>query len=148
MKFSTRTRYGTRTLLDLALHKNEGVITLKDIAYRQQISLSYLKHLIGPLSNAGIIRSERGKQGGIALIKDPGDIRLLEIVNILEGTMAPVDCVVNPKYCTRSQHCATRHLWGDVKHAIDNVLNATTLQDLADKQQEQEKLQDTTVYNI
>ena len=148
MKFSTKTRYGTRTLLDLTLHQDEGLIALKDIAQRQQISLNYLKHLIAPLTNAGIIRSERGNQGGITLARNPKNVRMLEVINILEGTMAPVECVNDPSFCNRYERCATRHLWGDIKHAIDNVLSAATLQDLADRQRRQEQTKEEMNYSI
>ena len=69
MKLSTRGRYGTRALLDLALHHGEGLVPLKDIARRQEISLPYLQHLIGPLIAAGLVRSTRGARGGVWLVK-------------------------------------------------------------------------------
>ena len=96
MKLSTRGRYGTRVLLDLALRDGEGPIPLKDIAQRQQISLLYLEHLIAPLIAAGMVKSMRGARGGIWLAKLPQAIKLSEVVGLLEGSIVPVDCVSDP----------------------------------------------------
>lgn len=134
MKLSTRTRYGTRALLELALHKGEGPVFLKDIARQQQISLSYLEHLVAPLIAGGIIRSTKGPRGGISLVRKPEEIKLSEITRILEGPMAPVECVNTPDVCNRSGACATRDVWSRLKDAMDDVLESTTLQDLAEKQ--------------
>ncbi|OGN96204.1 MAG: hypothetical protein A2Y89_01505 [Chloroflexi bacterium RBG_13_51_18] len=134
MKLSTRTRYGTRALLELALHQGEGPVFLKDIARQQQISLSYLEHLVAPLISGGIIRSVKGPKGGVTLVKKPEDIRLMEITLLLEGSIAPVECVDNPDVCERSTHCVTRDIWTEVKDAMNGVLEATTIQDLVERQ--------------
>ena len=134
MKLSTRGRYGTRILLDLALCDDEGPVPLKDIAQRQQISLPYLEHLITPLITAGMVRSLRGAHGGIWLAKLPQEIKLSEVVRLLEGSIAPVDCVVDPKACPRSDSCVTRDIWNEVKKAMDGVLESKTLQDMIDMQ--------------
>jgi Rrf2 family protein len=134
MKLTTRTRYGTRALLELALRQGEGPVFLKDIAKNQQLSLPYLEHLVAPLIAGGIIRSTKGPKGGITLAKKPGDIKMIEITRLLEGSLAPVECVDNPDSCERSARCVTRDLWSEVKDAIDGVLESTTLQDLVDRQ--------------
>ena len=134
MKLSTRTRYSTRALLELALHQNKGPVLLKDIARLQQISLPYLEHLVAPLIAGGIIRSTKGPKGGISLAREPGDIKLIEITQLLEGSLAPVDCIDNPEVCKRSGACAARDVWGRLKEAMDGVLESTTLKDLADSQ--------------
>ena len=133
MKLSARTRYGTRALLDLALHQNEEPVLLKDIARRQQISLSYLEHLITPLIAAGILKSTRGVRGGVRLAKPPREIKLSEVVLLLEESIAPVECINNPETCTRSELCATRDIWSELKKVMDEVLESTTLQDLAER---------------
>ena len=138
MKLSTRGRYGTRVLLDLALRDGEGPVPLKDIAQRQQISLLYLEHLISPLIAGGIIRSMRGARGGIWLSKLPQEIKLSEVVGLLEGSIAPVDCVNDPKVCPRSDSCVTRDIWNEMKKAMDGVLESKTLQDLVDMQKRRE----------
>jgi len=146
MKLSTRARYGTRALLDLALHNEEGPVLLRDIAQRQQISPPYLGHLLTPLVAAGIIRSTRGARGGVWLAKSPQEIKLSEVVRLLEGPIAPVECVNDPKYCPRSDFCVTRDIWGELKKAMDGVLESTTLQDLVERQKRKERPDEIMYY--
>jgi len=134
MKLSTRGRYGTRALLELALHKGDDPMSLKDIACRQQISLSYLEQLVSPLVAGGIIRSTRGLRGGVSLVRDPSEIKLSEIIRALEGSIAPAECVDNPDICDRSPFCVTRDIWSEMKIAMSEVLESTTLQDLVERQ--------------
>jgi Rrf2 family transcriptional regulator, cysteine metabolism repressor len=134
MKLSTRTRYGTRALLELALRQNGEPVALKNIAAQQQISLPYLEHLVAPLIAAGIIRSAKGPRGGISLVKKPAEIKLAEVVRILEGPLAPVECVENAQVCERSCNCAARDIWGQLEGVMNDFLKKTTLQDLADRQ--------------
>jgi len=134
MKISTKGRYGTRALLDLALHHDDEPVALKDIAERQQFSLSYLEHLVAPLITGGLIHSVKGPKGGIALNKNPREIKLSEIIQLLEGSIAPVECVDRPALCQRSKFCATRDVWDEVKQAMNSVLETTTLQMLVDRQ--------------
>lgn len=133
MKLSTKGRYGTRALLDIALHREEEPITLKDIARRQQISLPYLEHLISPLVEGGVIRSTRGVKGGVSLAKSPREIRLSQVIGLLENSIAPAECVDNPKVCNRSEFCVARDIWIELKTAMDGVLQSTTLQDLVER---------------
>ena len=139
MKISTRGRYGTRMLVDLALHEGEGPVQLKDIAGRQGISLQYLEHLVGPLIAAGIIRSVRGARGGVLLRKRPEEIRLSEVVNALEGSLCVVDCLNNPESCTRYEFCSVREIWYNLKDAMNGILESTTLQGLVEKQRKKVK---------
>jgi len=134
MKVSTRGRYGLRALLDLAVHQGEGMIALKDIARRQEVSLPYLEHLITPLVAAGLVKTTRGARGGVLLLRPAAEIRLGEVVQLLEGSIAPVDCVNNPGLCHRSASCVTRDIWVEMKEAMSRVLDSTTLQDLAERQ--------------
>lgn len=134
MKLSTKGRYGTRALMDIALHREEGPVPLRNIAEREQISLPYLEHLIAPLIEGGIIRSARGVGGGVSLIKSPQEIRLSEVIGLLEGSLAPVKCVTDPSVCSRSEFCVTRDIWSELKTAMDGVLQSTTLQDLVERQ--------------
>jgi Rrf2 family protein len=147
MKLSTRARYGTRALLDLALHSGEGAVLLKDIARRQEFSLPYLQHLITPLIAAGIIKSTRGARGGILLLKPPAEIKLSEVLQLLEGSIAPADCVNNPKTCPRSDLCVTRDIWGELEKVMNAVLESTTLQDLVERQKRKERPK-KTMYDI
>lgn len=148
MRLSTRTRYGTRALLDLAVHGGDKPVLLKDIARRQDVSLPYLEHLIAPLIASGIIRSIRGPQGGVWLAKPPQEINLGEVVRLLEGSIAPVECVNDPNSCPRSDLCATRELWGDLQEAMHEVLESTTLQDLVEQQKRKEQQPEKAMYYI
>ena len=132
MRLSTKSRYGTRAVLDIALQE-KTVIPLKDIAERQQLSLSYLEHLITPLIIGSILRSSRGREGGISLAKPPAEIKISKIIQILEGQTVTVDCVKNPSVCERSEFCVTRDLWVEVNEAMDNVLQSTTIADLVER---------------
>ena len=134
MKLSTKGRYGTRALLDIALHQESKPVPLRDIARRQEISLPYLEQLIGPLIEGGIIRSVRGVGGGVSLARFPDEIRLSEVIRLLEGSIALVECVNDPTQCSRSDFCITRDIWSEVKKSMEKVLESTTLQDLVERQ--------------
>jgi Rrf2 family protein len=146
MKLSTRARYGTRALLDLAIHQDEAPIALKDVARRQQISVQYLEHLITPLITAGIVRSVRGPKGGVSLAKPPKQIVLSEIFQVLEGSIAPVECIDNPKICSRSESCVTRDIWDEMKKAMSGVLESTTLENLVERQKIKKPAKDAMYY--
>jgi len=120
--------------VDIALNSDGGPVLLKDIARRQDISAQYLEHLVAPLIRAGILRSIRGAKGGIALAKPPEEIRLSRVIEVLEGSVAPVECVDNAALCARSAQCVTRDVWGEIKAAIMGVLESLTLKDLMDRQ--------------
>jgi len=110
VKLSTKGRYASRAMLDLALHVGEGPIMVKDIARRHSLSERYLEQLLIPLKTAGLIRGIRGARGGFILAKPPSEIRMLDIIRIME-----------------------REVWKEMKEAIDNVLMSTTLEDLRAK---------------
>jgi Rrf2 family protein len=147
MKLSTKGRYGLRAILDLALHQGEGLVMLKDIARRQEVSRPYLERLIAPLIAAGLVRSTRGARGGVLLLRSPSEINLGEIIQLLEGSIAPVDCVNDPKLCHRSGFCVTRDIWIEMKVAMSQVLDSTTLQDLVERQRQKGQIE-TAMYYI
>jgi len=147
MKLSTRTRYGTRALLEMALRKDEGPIFLREIAKEQQLSLPYLEQLISPLVAAGIVRSVKGPKGGVSLAKEPEDINLGDVMHLLEGTTAPVECVVNPGVCERSSSCVTRDVWSELNDVVDAFLRSKTLQDLVEDQKKKNE-SETEMYFI
>jgi Rrf2 family protein len=130
MKISTRARYGMRAMLDMASQKDGGLVLLKDIAARQDVSKRYLEHMMTRLRNQGLVVSERGASGGYRLARDPADIRLDEIFEALEGEIAPVECVRDTSACERSEDCVTRDLWCDLAEAMRSVLSGQTLADL------------------
>jgi Rrf2 family cysteine metabolism transcriptional repressor len=136
MKISTKGRYGTRALIELAMREGSEPMLLRKIAEKQDISLAYLEHVISPLIAGGILRSTKGPKGGISLNKKPEDIKLSDVIRLLEGSVAPADCVDNPDICDRADTCVTRDVWCEMKKAMDNILNSTTLQDMVDRQTE------------
>jgi len=146
MKFSTKGRYATRALLDLALHQDEEPVLLKDIAQRQEISVQYLEHLITPLIAGGVIRSTRGPRGGISLTRPPEEIKLSEVIPLLEGSIAPAECVNNPGICARSELCVTRDIWSEMERAMNGILESTTLQDLVEQQRRKERPEEVMYY--
>jgi len=139
MKLSTKGRYGTRAMLDLAIHYGEGPILLKDIAKRQQISERYLEQLVLSLKAGGLLKSVRGAKGGFILAKAPSEIKLIDIVQTLEGTICPVACVDDPNSCSRVDQCVTRDIWGELGQAITQVLDSKTLSDLTRQQKEKDQ---------
>lgn len=147
MRLSTKGRYGVRILLELALHDG-GTVPLKDVASSQQISLSYLEHLIAPLVAAGLVKSARGARGGIRLAKPPREIKLSQVVELLEGPITPVDCVDDPQACPRAKFCVTRDVWTELKGAIKGVLESKTLQDLVDMHKTKSRISTGEIYYI
>ena len=130
MRLSSKGRYSTRAMLDLAAHFGQGPIRIKDIAARQQISERYLEQLFIPLRRAGLIRSRRGVRGGFMLAKPPADIRMNEVIQITEGPVTPAKCVDKPELCPQSDVCIARNVWAEIGRATSEVLESTTLQDL------------------
>jgi Rrf2 family protein len=139
MKISTRTRYGMRAILEIALAYGAGPLQIKMIAERQNISNKYLEQLVGIMRSAGLVRSMRGPHGGYVLAKPPEEIKLSEIFRILEGPVLTVECVENEDVCPSHADCITRRLWIQVNEAMLSVLENKTLHDLMDMA-EKEKL--------
>ena len=132
MKLSTRGRYGTRLMVDLASHYAEGPVPLAAIAKRQDLSAKYLEQLIILLKGAGLIRSARGRRGGYMLARKPEKISVGEVVEVLEGRLAAVDCVMDPAICPRSPECLTRDIWAKMTEAIKQQLYSMNLKDIMD----------------
>jgi Rrf2 family protein len=133
MKLSTRTRYGIRAILELALNHDKGPLQTKIIAHRQNLSIKYLEQLMAILKSGGFVRSIRGSKGGYLLAKLPNQIKLSDVFNALEGPVITVECVENESYCAQVVDCVARQVWVQVKEAIDAVLQSITLQDLVDR---------------
>ena len=132
MKISTRGRYGTRMMLDLAAHHDQGPTPLREIAKRQDLSVKYLEQLIIPLKAAGYIRSVRGARGGYTLARKPDKISLGQIIKVLEGGLSLVDCVEDPKVCEREKNCPTRDIWLRMSERLMEELSSLTLSDVLD----------------
>ena len=130
MKLSTRVRYALRIMLDLALFSGSDPIPGKDIAKRQEISLSYLDNLMGPLRVAGLVRAIRGTKGGFILAKPPGQIRVNDIWKAMEGPVCIIDCIPQPDLCHRYDECITRYIWQEINDAIVGVIESWSLEDI------------------
>jgi Rrf2 family iron-sulfur cluster assembly transcriptional regulator len=130
MKLSTRSRYGTRLLLDMAQHYDEGPTQLGDIARRQGVSVKYLEQIIIPLKKAHYIKSVRGPKGGHILTRAPEEITVAEIVAVLEDGTSLVECIADTTVCDRANNCPTRLIWKEASEAMFSKLQEITLADL------------------
>ncbi|HNZ64297.1 MAG TPA: Rrf2 family transcriptional regulator [Smithella sp.] len=129
MKLSTRSRYGLRLMLVLARNYGKGNTFLKDIAREEDISEKYLSLIIIPLKGVGLVNSVRGASGGYTLARDPSQITLKDIVDVLEGDCL-VDCLKDPKSCSRVSTCASHDIWAMLGGKISETLSGITLEQL------------------
>ena len=130
MKLSTRSRYGTRLLLDMAQNYQGGPLHLTSIANRQGISVKYLEQIIIPLKKANYVKSVRGPKGGHVLARPPEEITVGEIVALLEEGATLTECTERAAVCERSPTCPTRLIWKEAAKAMFDKLNTITLADL------------------
>ena len=134
MKISTKGRYALRLMVDLAEHKDNGFIALKDVAKRQNISKKYLEQIVPVLNGAGLLATNRGNRGGYKLAKEPKEYTVGDILRITEGSIAPVSCLdseVNPS--ERKNFCQTLYVWEGLYKVVNEYLDGITVQDIVDK---------------
>ena len=144
MKLSTRCRYGIRALIEISRRHRQGPVKRREIAQAQGITAAYLENIFTVLKAKHLVEPIRGASGGFILARPPDRITLLEAVNALEGTIAPVDCVENAARCERAGGCAARQVWKRVHDAQTTVLEGITFRDLL----EMEKSGDQISYDI
>ena len=133
MKISTKGRYALRMLLDLAEHRDKGFIPLKDIAERQGISKKYLEQIVGILNQSGILRTNRGYQGGYMLAQPPEKYTVGQVLRITEGSLSSVACLdTETNLCERSSFCKTLPVWQGLDKLVNEYLDSITLQDILD----------------
>jgi Rrf2 family cysteine metabolism transcriptional repressor len=138
MMFSTKAEYGVRVMVELARRGGDQPIPLAEIADREGLPLAYLEHLVARLRKAELIESRRGAHGGYLLARDPKQITMAEVVEALEGSIAPIECIsASPgggTVCSRESDpnhvCTTKLLWTRVRFSIIRTLTETTLADL------------------
>lgn len=131
MILSTKGRYGLKMMYEFALNYGKGPMSLKDVAQKQQLSETYLEQLIAHLKRAGLVTSVRGAQGGYELIRKPEEITVGEIIRVLEGPLAPSECVMDDEpECTKAEYCVTRLIWEKIRDSINNVIDSITLNDM------------------
>jgi len=120
-------------LVDLAEHRNDGFISLKDISERQDISKKYLEQIVTLLSRPGILRTNRGNKGGYMLAKEPDQYTVGQILRITEGELSPVSCLADtPNQCERKGYCKTLPIWQGLEKVINRYLDDITIQDILD----------------
>ncbi len=129
MWVSTKAQYGMRALIEIGL-AGDRATSLKTVATREGLSHQYLEQIFAVLRRAGIVDSVRGARGGYRLARTPDRITALEVVELLEGSVAPVSCVEDEDTCDRVGVCGTEGLWRDVDRAVRDVLGTRTLADL------------------
>ena len=130
MKLSTKTRYGTRILIELALQLNQGAIQVSKISLNQKIPVKYLEQILRTLKKAGIVKSVRGPKGGHLLAKDPIEIYLGQIVRLFEGQTDLVACVSSPEKCEMAADCLVRNAWHDATSVLYEKLDNISIADL------------------
>jgi transcriptional regulator, Rrf2 family len=134
MKISTKGRYALRLMVDLAEHKDNGFIALKDVAKRQNISKKYLEQIVPVLNGAGLLATNRGNRGGYRLAKEPKEYTVGDILRITEGSIAPVSCLDSEiNLCERKNFCQTLYVWEGLYKVVNEYLDGITVQDIVDK---------------
>lgn len=132
IKLSTKGRYGTRLILNLAQHYDDGneAVILKNISNEEEISIRYLEQIIIPLKINKLVKSIRGAGGGYTLARHPSKIKVTEILHALEGSCCLVDCVEDDDYCDRIPICATYDIWTEASNLLKNYFGKLSIKDL------------------
>ncbi len=135
MRMSTKSRYGLRAMLYLALLYDKGPVSVQSISNKEDIPLAYIEQLLSRLRKAGLVNSVRGPSGGYRLSGKPSDITVFDIVKVLEKDVAPVYCVSTDqaqsgKKCSKSSRCVTRLVWKKLAENIHDTLDSISLEDL------------------
>lgn len=132
IKLSTKGRYGTRLMENLAHNYNNGneAVILKSVSDSEEISIRYLEQIVIPLKISRLVKSIRGAGGGYTLARHPSEIKVSEILHALEGSCCLVDCVEDPDYCDRIPICASYDIWKEASNLLKDYFDSITLQDL------------------
>lgn len=131
MMVSTKGRYALRVMLDIAQQPPGEYVPLNGIAERQGISVKYLEAIVATLCRAGLLLSQRGKNGGYRLPREPGAYTAGSILRLTEGSLAPVNCLIcEQNGCGRAAHCLTLPMWTELDRRIHDYLESVTLEDL------------------
>ena len=131
MNVTSKGRYALRVMMDLAQHPEDGFVSLKTVAERQDISMKYLEMIVGHLKKAELLDSTRGKEGGYRLNRAPADYTVGEILRSIEDNLAPVSCIrAGSIQCERAAECLTLPMWKELDDITNAYLDKVTLQDL------------------
>jgi Rrf2 family protein len=134
IRVSTKGRYGTRLMLNLARHYNSGdkAVILRNVADEEQISIRYLEQIVISLKLTKLVKSIRGAGGGYTLGRKPSEIKICEILEALEGSCALVDCVEDKDFCDRLPTCAAHEIWKEASQLLKDYFERVTLQYVLD----------------
>jgi Rrf2 family protein len=132
MRLSTKGEYASRAMLELARRYQDGPIHSREISQAQEIPQKFLEQILLLLKRAGYLRSRKGQKGGYVLSKPPGEINVAEVIRVMDGPLAPIDCVsvMAHETCPMERTCGLRWLWKDVRDAVAQILETTTFADL------------------
>jgi len=132
MRLSTKGEYASRAMLELSLHYEEKPLHIRDISRAQDIPQRFLEQILLQLKRAGYLRSRKGPDGGYHLSKPPSEINVAEVIRVMDGPLAPIDCVsvTAHEVCPHERYCSLRWLWKEVRDAVAEILERTTFSDL------------------
>jgi len=135
MRLSTKGEYASRAMLELSLNYKERPLHIREISAAQDIPARFLEQILLLLKRAGYLRSKKGPNGGYYLAKPPSEINVAEVIRVMDGPLAPIDCVSVTAHeaCPREDFCGLKWLWKDVRDAIAEILEKTTFRDLAER---------------
>lgn len=137
MKFSSKTEYGLRAMIELASRSGGGLVGAKEIAACQGIPERFLEQQITVLKRAGLINSQRGASGGCSLAKQPAEISVLEVIEALDGLLIDMDCISSRDHdCREVSQCVIQELWRESQVKLRNYLGSVTIADLVARQLE------------
>lgn len=134
LRFSLRSEYGLRALMELARNPSDTPVPARRIAQNQHIPLRFLEHQLAALHKAGLVNSSRGAGGGCSLARDPVDIAIADVIEVLEGPLSAMFCLdPHDETCPQTHACGLQELWGRVEAAVRDVFMQTTLADLVQR---------------
>jgi len=139
MRLSTKAQYAVQAMVSIALHGDGTPVSLKDIAGRENLSLTFLEQIFVKLRRGGLVESTRGPGGGYVLGRTPGAIRVDEIIDSVEETLVPVSCMNEAGECGCTDQCVTHGVWQGLASRIREFLSSITLDDLAREAKEAKK---------
>jgi len=141
LRLSTKGRYGTRLMLNLARHYGNGnrTVILRDVSAEEEISIRYLEQIIIPLKINRLVKSVRGAGGGYTLARRPEDIKLDEVLHALEGTCCLVECIEDEGFCDRIEICPTFEIWKGASELLKRYFSGISLRDIVDNAAKKKK---------
>ena len=139
MRLSTKGEYASRAMLELALRYPDGPLHSREISQAQEVPQSFLEQILLLLKRAGYVKSRKGQKGGYVLAKPPGEINVAEVIRVMDGPLAPIDCVsvMAHEPCPMEGTCGLRWLWKDVRDAVADILERTSFADLVERSHRQ-----------